>query len=70
MSGTFSKIKQIFHLLKTIDFEQFEKIATKVDIPKLMDGFSKLDDKQLQGLMKIMDPNRPKKKLPPIDGDF
>lgn len=35
-----------------------------------MDNFSKLDDKQINGLMKMMDQDRPKRELPPVDGDF
>ena len=70
MSSTFSKIKQVFHLLKNLDLEKFEKISQNVDIPKLVEGFSHLDEKQMKGLMKMIDPNKPKKELPPIDGDF
>ncbi len=70
MSGTFSKIKEAIHLLKAIDFDQLAAISQKVDIPKLMDGFSKLDDQQLKGLMKMMDSPKKEKELPPIDGDF
>lgn len=70
MSGTFSKIKEAIHLLKAIDFDQLAAVSQKVDIPKLMDGFSKLDDQQLKGLMKMMDSPKKEKELPPIDGDF
>ncbi len=35
-----------------------------------MENFSKLDDKQLQGMMKMLNPNKKHKELPPIDGDF
>ena len=66
----FSKIKKAYQLFKSIDFEQLDKLSRKVDLPKVMDSFSKLDDKQLQGLMKMMDGGRPKKELPPINGDF
>jgi len=68
--SAFSKIRNIVELFKNIDFEQLGAISQKVDLPKLMNGFSKLDDKQLSGLMKMLDPNKPKKELPPIDGDF
>src|SRR5690606_13712898 len=66
----FSKIKKAYQLFKTIDFEQLNKLSQKVDLPKVMDSFSKLDDKQLNGLMKMLDGERPKKELPPINGDF
>lgn len=66
----FSKIKKAYQLFKSIDFEQLDKLSRKVDLPKVMDSFSRLDDKQLQGLMKMMDGGRPKRELPPINGDF
>ncbi len=68
--STFTKIKDILHLLKSIDIDQITAISQKVDLPKLMSSFSKLDDKQVKGLMKMLDPDKPKKELPPIDGDF
>ncbi|MGV4414853.1 acyl-CoA dehydrogenase family protein [Chryseobacterium sp. T1] len=68
--STFSKFRNIVELFKNIDFEQLSAISQKVDLPKLMSGFSKLDDKQLSGLMKMLDPKKTKKELPPIDGDF
>ncbi|WP_185260452.1 acyl-CoA dehydrogenase family protein [Elizabethkingia anophelis] len=70
MSNIFANIRQAITLFKSVDFEKLSKISQRVDIPKLMDNFSKLDDKQLKGLMKMMDQDRPKKELPPIDGDF
>lgn len=68
--STFSKFRNIVELFKNIDFEQLSAISQKVDLPMLMSGFSKLDDKQLSGLMKMLDPKKTKKELPPIDGDF
>ena len=70
MSNTFSKIRNAIELFRSIDFEQLSLISQKVDLPKLMQSFSTLDDKQLQGLSKMLDPNKKKKELPPIDGDF
>ena len=70
MSGAFSNLKNILHLLKSVDLEQLNKISQKVDLPLLMENFSKLDDKQLQGMMKMLNPNKKHKELPPIDGDF
>lgn len=70
MSNTFSKIRNAIELFRSIDFDQLNSISEKVDLPKLMQNFSKLDDKQLSGLMKMLDPEKKKKELPPIDGDF
>ncbi|MEH6306529.1 acyl-CoA dehydrogenase family protein [Olivibacter sp. CPCC 100613] len=70
MSNTFTKIKQAFNLFKHIDFDQLSRIAQKVDLAKVMDGFSRLDDNQLKGLLKMMDGGSKKRDLPPINGDF
>ncbi|MFP3596292.1 acyl-CoA dehydrogenase family protein [Chryseobacterium sp. SIMBA_029] len=70
MSNTFSKIRNAIELFRSIDFDQLSAISQKVDLPKLMQNFSTLDDKQMGGLMKMLDPNKKKKELPPIDGDF
>ncbi|KUJ51977.1 acyl-CoA dehydrogenase family protein [Chryseobacterium sp. JAH] len=70
MSKTFSKIRNAIELFKSIDFDQLGEISQKVNLPKLMENFSKLDDNQLKGMMKMLDPNKKKKELPPIDGDF
>ncbi|MFC3196566.1 acyl-CoA dehydrogenase family protein [Parapedobacter deserti] len=65
-----SKIKKAYQLFKSIDFEQLDRLSRKVDLPKVMDTFSKLDEKQLNGFMKMLDGSKPKKELPPINGDF
>jgi len=70
MSNTFSKIKQVIALLRHIDFDQLSKLSKKVDLAKVMDGFSKLDDNQLKGLMKMMESGHQQKELPPINPDF
>lgn len=70
MSNTFSKIRNAIELFKSIDFDQLSSISQKVNLPKLMENFSKLDDKQLNGMMKMLDPNKKKRELPPINGDF
>ncbi|GAA4805763.1 acyl-CoA dehydrogenase family protein [Olivibacter ginsenosidimutans] len=69
MSSMFSKIRQAAALLKHIDFDQLAKIAGKVDLTKVMDGFSKMDDQQLNGLMKLMGREK-HRELPPINPDF
>lgn len=70
MAGTFSKIKNAYNLFKSIDFDKLNKLSQKVDLQKVMDGFSKLDDNQLKGLMKMMNSGGKKKELPEINGDF
>lgn len=66
----FAKIKKAYQLFKNIDFEQLDRLSHKVDLPKVMESFSKLDEKQLNGLMKMLEGGKPKKELPPINGDF
>jgi len=71
MAGTFSKIKNAYNLFKSIDFDKLGKLSQKVDLQKVMDGFSKLDENQLKGLMHMLDGGGGKKKeLPQINGDF
>ncbi len=71
MPGTLTKLKQAYQLFKSIDLDQLGKISKKVDLQKLMEGFSKLDDTQLKGLQKMMESGgKPKKALPEINGDF
>ena len=70
MNPTFSKIKNAINLFKSIDFNQLSEISKKVDLPKLMHGFAMLDAKQMGQLEKMLDPQKKKKELPPIDGDF
>lgn len=64
------KIKNIFKLIKTVDFEQIEKISKKVDLSEVMNAVSKMDEKQLQMAMKLLTGNKKKKDPPPIDADF
>jgi glutaryl-CoA dehydrogenase len=72
MAGTFSKIKNAYNLFRSIDFDKLGKLSQKVDLQKVMDGFSKLDDNQLKGLMKMIEGGSggKKKELPEINGDF
>ncbi|WP_212004259.1 acyl-CoA dehydrogenase family protein [Chitinophaga sp. HK235] len=70
MSGTFSKLKNAYHLLKSIDFKMLAKLSEKVDLSQVMATVAKMDDQQLNGLMKMLTSRGGKKKLPPIDGDF
>ncbi|RFM28159.1 acyl-CoA dehydrogenase family protein [Deminuibacter soli] len=68
----FRKIKQAWHLYQHIDIDALNRLAAKVDLGAVMQHVSNLDDKQLQGLMKMLAANgKPRKKeLPPINGDF
>ncbi|EDM33915.1 Acyl-CoA dehydrogenase [Pedobacter sp. BAL39] len=70
MSNIFSSIKNAYALFKTIDFQKLEALSKKVDLPKMMDTVSNLDETQLQGMMKMMGSTKKKKELPPIEGDF
>src|SRR5690606_8394525 len=60
----------IYQLFKTVDFKQLEALSKKVDLQEVMSQFSKLDERQLAGLMKMMSGGKKKKELPPIDSDF
>ncbi|WP_262245718.1 acyl-CoA dehydrogenase family protein [Parapedobacter soli] len=66
----FSRIKKAYQLFKRIDFEQLDKLSQKVNLPRVMDAFSKLDDNQFNALMRMLRGGQPKRELPPINGDF
>jgi glutaryl-CoA dehydrogenase len=71
MGVKLSTIRQAFHLLKNIDFDQLGRIASKVDLPKVMDTVGKMNDQQLAGLMKMLQSGGGhKKEVPPVNGDF
>ena len=70
MANLFSSLKNAYQLFKHIDFNQLEVLAKKVDLPKMVETISSLDDKQLSGMMKMMDRGEKKRELPPIEGDF
>lgn len=70
MSNLFSKIRDAVHLFQTIDFDQLNELSQKVDLAKMLKGFSHLDDQQIKGLQKMMDSDKKPKELPLIDGDF
>lgn len=46
------------------------KIFKKVDVTKVLDSLSHMDENQLNGLMKMMSSNHEQRELPPINGDF
>lgn len=69
----FSKIRNTIQLMKDVDIDALNKLSKKVDLPEVMKTVSRLDDRQLEGLMKILKHKSGKKgqhKLPPIEGDF
>lgn len=71
MAVKFSTIRQAFHLLKSIDFEQLGHIAEKVDLPKVMAAVGKMNDQQLAGLTHMLTGGGTRKReLPPVNGDF
>jgi glutaryl-CoA dehydrogenase len=71
MAVKLSTIRQAFHLLKNIDFEQLGHIAEKVDLPKVMAALGKMNDQQLAGITKMLTAGSGRKKeLPPVNGDF
>jgi glutaryl-CoA dehydrogenase len=46
------------------------KIFKKVDVTKVLDSLSHMDENQLNSLMKMMSSNHKQRELPPINGDF
>jgi len=66
----FSNIKQAYKLFKQIDLAALSKLSAKVDLGQVMQTVSKMDDRQLNGLMKMLSHSGKKKELPPIEGDF
>ena len=68
----FGKVKNTIGLLKSIDLDALAKLSQKVDLSQVMSAVGNLDDRQLKGLMKMLNSQAKKgqHKLPPIDGDF
>ncbi len=68
----FGKVKNTIGLLKSIDLDALAKLSQKVDLSQVMSAVGNLDDRQLKGLMKMLNSQARKgqHKLPPIDGDF
>ena len=46
------------------------KLFKKVDVTKVLDSLSHMDENQLNGLMKMMSSSHKQRELPPINGDF
>jgi glutaryl-CoA dehydrogenase len=68
----FGKVKNTINLLKSVDMDQLAKISKTIDLPEAMKALGTLDERQLEGLMKMLKTKRRKSQddLPPIDGDF
>ncbi|PBQ34220.1 acyl-CoA dehydrogenase [Sphingobacteriaceae bacterium] len=66
----FSNIKNAYRLFKHVDLKALGKLSQKIDLAEVMQNVSKLDDKQLAGLSKMLSEGKKKKDLPPIEGDF
>lgn len=59
--------------MKNIDLDALADLSKKVDLSEIMKTVGELDERQLEGLMKMLKHKSGKKgqhKLPPIDGDF
>ncbi len=64
-------IRQGIELFRNLDFDQLAAINKKVDLAKAMKGLAKLDENQLNGLMKMLSSSGDKKReLPEINPDF
>lgn len=70
MANIFSSLKNAYTLFKSVDFQKLEALSKKVDLTKIVDSVSNLDETQLQGLMKMIGTPHKKRELPPIEGDF
>lgn len=70
MGNIFSSLKNAYTLFKSVDFQKLEALSKKVDLTKIVDSVSNLDETQLQGLMKMIGTPHKKRELPPIEGDF
>ncbi len=71
MASLFRNIKNAISLFKQVDLGELQKISKKVDIPRMMNAFSKLDEGQVKQLMKMLEGGKKTgKTLPVINGDF
>lgn len=68
--GFIQNIKQAAHLYKQLDWKQLQAVNEKIDLAKAMTKLSKLDDKQMRMLMRMLDGPSGEKVLPEINPDF
>lgn len=66
----FKDIRGAVELLKHVDFKQLSALSRKVDLGTAMKQLARMDEKQLQGLMKMLNASGGKKDLPEINPDF
>ncbi len=66
----FKKIRQTIKLLKIIDLDKIAKLNEKVNLEEVIQNLSNLDEKKLNGMMKMLNPSSKKRELPSIDSDF
>ena len=50
----FKKIKQTIQLFKKLDIEKIAALNEKVDLQQVVDTFSRLDENQMKGIMKML----------------
>lgn len=70
MANIFSKARGLFHLFQSINIDQISKLAAKIDLGEVMAAVGKLDDNQLNGVIKMLKGGHHHKELPAIEGDF
>jgi glutaryl-CoA dehydrogenase len=70
MANLFSKARGLFHLFQSIDIDQISTLASKVDLGEVMAAVGKMDDNQLNSVVKMLKGGHHHKELPPIEGDF
>ena len=60
---------KIMALASKVDMAKVAKLSEKVDLNQLLSLVSSMDERTLQGMMKLAAPKKPKA-LPEVDGDF
>jgi glutaryl-CoA dehydrogenase len=70
MANIFAKARGLFHLLQSIDIDQISAFASKIDLGEVMASVAKMDDNQLNSVVKMLKGGHHHKELPPIEGDF
>lgn len=65
-----AKFKKIYSLFQAVDIDKLEALSQKVDLAKVLNTVTNLDDKQLAQALKILQGPSIKKELPAINGDF
>jgi glutaryl-CoA dehydrogenase len=70
MVNILGSLKNVYQLFRSVDFRKLDELSKKVDLPKMVEMISNLNDKQLQGMVKLMGGSGRQKEVPPINGDF